>query len=285
MIPKSFAAVELPADPVALDRFLLAGDIPEGSGDRAAPTVADLIAAAHEAYFRGRYRSGLVDYARVLAQDQQQVGAWVGQVRILVDVGAFGPAVFWAEKGRPRFGRSMEMACAHAYALAFAGRVAEARDLINVPVSRTETSMVWLLRGEVLLRMRTNFIQRLFAPHKSVGRMGAFFCFMKALAPCPDDAFLNQRIGLAYLRAADQGSARMYLQASLAACPDNPLTLYGLAECCRMDRDHEAALDHVKRAIAGNPELDAAFELLQWLHRPSVRFSRIFHAKKRRKSQ
>lgn len=278
---KRFAAVDLPAaGRSALDRILLGEDEPERQGD--ARTVPQLIAAAQEAYFRGRYRRGLEDSARALAQDRRQVDAWVGQVRILVDAGAYGPAVYWAEKGRHHFIDSMEMACAHGLALAFAGRTDEARDLINVPVSRDETSMVWLLRGEVLLRMKTNLLQRLFAPHKSIGRMGAFFCFMKALAPAQDHAFLNQRIGLAYLLAADLRPARMHLEASLAAVGDNPLTRLGIAECCRMGREYDAALDHVKRAIAGNPELDAAFELLEWLHRPAAKWSRIFNSKQRR---
>lgn len=280
---RGFAAVELPsAGQRTLDRFLLGEDTPDQRDDRSGLTISDLTAAAHEDYFRGRYREGLRNYARALTSDPEQVSAWVGQVRILVDVGQYGPAVYWAEKGRDRFTASMVMACAQAYALACAGRVAEARDMINVPVSGEETSLIWLLRGEVLLRMKTNFIQRLFAPHKGIGRMGAFFCFVKALAPSRNDAFVNQRIGIAYLLTADYERARDHLEASLSVVPDNPLTLYGIAACCRMARDYERALYYVKRAIAGNPELDCAFELLQWLHRPSTRFLSIFHGEKRR---
>ncbi|MBE0432183.1 hypothetical protein IBX73_01815 [candidate division WOR-3 bacterium] len=283
MRAKGFAAVELPSvGERTLDRFLLGEDAPDLRDDRARLTVTDLTAAAHEDYFRGRYREGLRNYARALTLDREQVSAWAGQVRILVDVGQYGPAAYWAEKGRDRFTDSIAMTCAHAYALACAGRVAEARDMINVPVSRDETSLDWLLRGEVLLRMKTSFVQRLFAPHKRIGRMGAFFCFVKALASSQNDAFINQRIGIAYLLAADDKRARVHLEASLSLVPDNPLTLYGIAACCRMVRDYEDVLYYVKRAIAGNPELDCAFELLQWLHRPSTKFLRIFSRKKRK---
>ena len=52
--------------------------------------------------------------------------------------------------------------------------------------------------------------------------------------------------------------------------------MYGLAECYKMKRDYKRALYYVKKAIAGNPNLDRTFELLEWLHSPARKFLDIF---------
>ncbi|UCG30543.1 MAG: tetratricopeptide repeat protein [candidate division WOR-3 bacterium] len=233
--------------------------------------VKELLLRAHNDYFRGFYMDGLTGYARVLRQEEHHVDAWVGQIRILVDVGRYEAAVFWADEVIKRLGEIDVLRYAKAFALAYGGMVEEAKRIINVPVGPDEASYIWLLRGEVFLRIRINFLQRLFSPHKGIGKVGAFFCFLKALGSHQDDAFLNQRIGLAYLQSGDSRRGFEHLAASLNVVPDNPLTLYGFAECCRMNGDDERALYNVKKAIAGNPQLDCAFELLQRMHRPRLR--------------
>ncbi len=225
---------------------------------------------AHDCYFRGFYEDGLAYYARVLFHDEDRLDAWIGQIRILVDVGRYEAATYWSDKATKRLGGSDLLRNAKAFALACGGMIGEAKEIINVPVHADETPTIWLLRGEVFLRIKINFFQRLFTPYKGIGRMGAFFCFLKALTPDPNDSFLNQRVGLAYLLTGDAVRGSEHLMVSLNLAPDNPLTLYGLAQCSRMNHDYERALFYVKRAIVGNPKLDCAFELLQWLHRPRV---------------
>ena len=160
--------------------------------------------------------------------------------------------------------------------MAHTGRIDEAKAIINVPVQKDEEPMLWLLRGEVLIKVKINFIQKIFTPYKGIGRLGAFFCFVKALSHDQYDAFINQRIGLAYMLAGDKDRAMEHLRLSLRSASDNPLTLYGLAQCLRMKHDYGQALDYVKRAIAGNPRLDCAYELLEWLHGPGRIYSGMF---------
>jgi tetratricopeptide (TPR) repeat protein len=272
-----FARVDLPdCKDKAFDDLLL------GAKDRS-PNTADhgkkigkVLHRAQEAYFRGQYLDALKHYSQSLAEDVRKSSAWVGQVRVLVDVGEYESAVYWAEKGYRSCSGETMLIFAKAFALAHAGRIDEAKTLINVPVKKDEAPMHWLLRGEVLIRVRINFVQRIFTPYKGIGRLGAFFCFVKALSHDQYDPFMNQRIGLAYMLMKNSNRALEHLNLSLRAVSDNPLTLYGMAQCCRMKRDHERALDYVKKAIAGNPELDCAFELLEWLHGPGRRFSGIF---------
>ncbi len=234
--------------------------------------VKELLLKAQENYFHGFYLDGLKCYARVLRADQKQIGAWVGQIRILVDIGRSDAAVYWADKGLGLFGDSMLMIFAKAFALAHAKRIEHAKKIINIPVEKDEAAMLWLFRGEVLVMIKLGIFQKIFRPYRGIGRMGAFFCFLKALSPDPKDAFLHQRIGLAYMLANYDERAFEHLQTSLTIVPDNPLTLYGLAECYRRKKDYERAIYYVKKAIAMNPNLDTAYELLQWAHHPARKF-------------
>jgi tetratricopeptide (TPR) repeat protein len=234
---------------------------------------------AQEAYFRGNYLDALKHYSEVLARDERESTAWVGQTRVLVDIGEYDGAVYWADKGYDACGGGTILSFAKALALAYAGQIAQAKSLINVPVEKDEAAMLWLLRGEVLIRLRINFIQKIFTPYKGIGRLGAFFCFVKALSHDQYDPFVNQRIGLAYMLARERNRAMEHLGLSLRTVSDNPLTLFGIAQCYKMKRDYGQALCYVKKAIAGNPKLDCAFELLEWLHGPGRRFSGMFKRK------
>jgi tetratricopeptide (TPR) repeat protein len=287
---KSFAAIELPNyREKAFSDFLLGLDCEvleksarPGAGKFLKSPLQESLKKAHGAYFWGSYYDGLLYYAHALSEDRQNIDARIGQIRILVDVGRHEAAVFWADESLKDPRAPDLLLGAKAFALAYAGRVDDAKRIINVPVGAGETSMLWLFRGEVFLRIRLNILQRLFTPHKGIGKMGAFFCFLKALSPSPGDAFLNQRIGLAYMQAGDGRRGFEHLKAALNAVPGNPLTLYGLAECSRMKGDNEHALYYVKKAIAGNPGLDCAFQLLQWLHRPRLRLIRKSRREKRK---
>ncbi|UCD06689.1 MAG: hypothetical protein JSV98_05520 [candidate division WOR-3 bacterium] len=272
-----FSTIDLPYHHEASFSNALLGIDPYRKGEGGDPgvdisqsTMKDMLLRARDRYFRGFYQEGLTLYAQVLSHDEENQNAWTDQVRILVDVGRCEAAAYWSDVAARRLSQIPVLRNAKAFALAHGGLIKEAKEIINVPVGTAETPMIWLLRGEVFLRIRANPFQRLFAPYKGIGRMGAFFCFLRALNPVPRDPFINQRIGLAYLLAGDAGRASEHLRFSLNMVPDNPLTLYGLAQCYRISHDREHAVAYVKRAIAGNPNLDCAIELLQWLHKPRL---------------
>ena len=289
MKTSSFAKIDLPScREKSFEDFLLGkaeqAVVVNGDSHEEKPPqvdVQDWLNVAHDHYFHGNFLDGMKGYARVLQLDQSQVSAWIGQVRILVDVGRYEGAIYWADRGLALLGDTRLLAFAKAYALAYAGKVEDARVIINIPVEKSESPMLWLLRGEVFLRIKISFIQKLFTPHKDIGRLGAFFCFLKALSSDQRDPFINQRVGLAYMMAGDYRRAFEHLKVSLNEVCDNPLTLYGLAECYRTNRDYERALYYVKKSIAGNPNLDSAFALLERLHRRS----RIFRKFKQKKGK
>jgi tetratricopeptide (TPR) repeat protein len=280
----SVARVDLPCCSDRAFADLMLG-VPESTGNEDSikqDTEADieiLLGKANGCYFRGYYLDGLKRFAQVLRLDQKRISAWVSQVRILVDLGLYDSAIYWADRGCELF-RGARMLCfAKAFALAYAGEIEDAKAMINIPVERDEGVMLWLMRGEVLLRVRINLIQKLLTPYKGIGRLGAFFCFVKALSVDQQDPFINQRIGFAYLQSGDYRRAFEHLRASLNVTNDNPLTLYGIAECYRARREYERSLVYVKKAIAGNPNLDCAFELLHRLHQPGRNLLRLFARK------
>jgi tetratricopeptide (TPR) repeat protein len=271
-----FAKVGLPEHKERAFDDTLLGKAERNGKPRHDRNIAKTMSDAKTCYFRGFYLDALEQYGQVLVQDMNQTAAWVGQIRILVDLGRFDDAIYWADKASDSVEKDTMIIFAKALALARTGNIDGAKTLINVPVGKNEDEMLWLLRGEVLIRVRINFLQRILTPHKGIGRLGAFFCFVKALSPDQHDPFINQRIGLAYMLAGHHNRAFEHLNLSLKFAPDNPLTMYGLAECYRMKRDYEHALYFVKKAIAGNPNLDRAFELLEWLHGPARKVLNIF---------
>jgi len=274
-----FARVDLPFHgEKAFDDFMLGVSKYTHEHDSISGTqlaIKKLLSKAQDCYFHGHYLDGLQYYAQVLYADRKEISAWVGQIRILIDTGHYDGAIYWADKGCQLLDDARLISSAKAFALAYAGDVDDAKAIINVPVEKEEDAMLWLMRGEVLLKVRINLVQKLFTPYKGIGKLGAFFCFIKALSVDQQDPFINQRIGLAYLLAGDHRRAIEHLQTSLHSVRDNPLTLYGLAECHRRKREYEQSLKYVKKAIAGNPKLDSAFELLQWLHKPGRNFRQL----------
>jgi len=101
-----FARADLPSyKEKAFDDFLLAeaehkdgyiesSQKPEKQGRN----IENILGEAQDSYFRGFYLDALKRYARVLSADINQISAWVGQVRILADIGRYDSAIYWADK-------------------------------------------------------------------------------------------------------------------------------------------------------------------------------------------
>ncbi|UCG91977.1 MAG: hypothetical protein JSV97_13110 [candidate division WOR-3 bacterium] len=282
---KYFATLHLPDyRDIAFENFLSRGidfetnriieqDVSDelGRNKTASQRYADI---GNDKYFCGFYESALKYYALALRKNQNEIDAWVGQIRVLIDCGRFTEALFWAEKGCMRLSGSENMELAEALALAHAGKIQQARALVNKPVKKNESPIRWLFRGEVMIKLTVGFFQKIIKPYKRINKIGAFFCFIKALESNPRDGFLNQRIGIAYLHAHDFDRAYAHLKTALITAPQNPLTLYCLADYYRRRHDYRNALYYTKKAIAFNPQLDAAIELLQWLYSPYGKFMR-----------
>jgi tetratricopeptide (TPR) repeat protein len=127
------------------------------------------------AFQNGNFESALRLYSKVLEFNPQNVSAWSGQVRMLIELGEYREAKLWADKALERFPRDPELLAAKAVALARTGDLQEALAFSDAAIEeRGDTPYIWLARGDVLLAREE---QR------------ADFCLEKALSLAPRDWF------------------------------------------------------------------------------------------------
>ncbi len=147
---------------------------------RRAESVSDevyYLTGAQTAFEDADFEKALRWYAKVLEFNPDNVSAWVGQVRALIELGEFREARLWADKALERFPNEPELLAAKAVALGRSGFLEEAIAFSDAAVEqRGDTPYVWLARGDVLLARRE---QR------------ADYCFDKALALAPDNWFIT----------------------------------------------------------------------------------------------
>jgi tetratricopeptide (TPR) repeat protein len=131
---------------------------------------------AQSAFENGNFESGLRLYSKVLEFNPQNVAAWTGQVRMLIELGEFREARLWADKALERFAHDPELLAAKAVALGRSGDVQAALAFSDAAIEeRGDTPYVWLARGDVLLARR---------------EARADFCFEKALLLAPHNWFV-----------------------------------------------------------------------------------------------
>jgi tetratricopeptide (TPR) repeat protein len=132
---------------------------------------------AQAAFENGNFELGLRLYSKVLEFNPQNVAAWTGQVRMLIELGEFREARLWAEKALERFPHAPELLAAKAVALGRSGDAQAALAFSDAAIEeRGDTPYVWLARGDVLL-----------ARHET----RADYCIEKALLLAPHDWFVS----------------------------------------------------------------------------------------------
>jgi tetratricopeptide (TPR) repeat protein len=140
---------------------------------------------AGTAFENGDHEQALRQFSKVLEFNPQNVAAWSGQVRMLIELREYREAKLWADKALERFPNCPELLAAKAVALARGGDLQEALALSDASIEeRGDTPYIWLARGDVLLARKE---QR------------ADYCFEKALLLAPKDwlvAWLAARIRL-----------------------------------------------------------------------------------------
>src|SRR6266511_1346168 len=97
----------------------------EGESRRQVRTSdADLcLAEAQSAFERADFEGALRYSAKALEHSPRHAGAWVGQVRALIELGEFAEASLWADKALEQLPTEPELLAAKAVALARGGDV------------------------------------------------------------------------------------------------------------------------------------------------------------------
>ncbi|MDY0058340.1 MAG: hypothetical protein RBU45_00890 [Myxococcota bacterium] len=115
-------------------------------------TAARLLQQADAEYRQGRCEPALRLYTRCLQEERSLVAAWVGQVRMLVELGELHEACLWSERALELFRGHGELLAARAQACARLGDRREARVAADAALQAPGRSpWRWLARGEVLL--------------------------------------------------------------------------------------------------------------------------------------
>ena len=140
-------------------------------------------AEARAAFENGEFEQALRHYSKVLEYDPQNVSAWAGQVRMLVELEEYDEARLWGDKALEKFPADPELLAAKAVTLGRAGDLEGALAFSDAAIAeRGNTAYVWLARGDVLLAR---------------AEARADYCFEKALLLAPGEwavAWLASRI-------------------------------------------------------------------------------------------
>jgi len=134
------------------------------------------LAQARAAFEAADFELALRAFCKVLEFNPQNVSAWAGQVRMLIELGEYREAKLWADKALERFPNEAELLAAKAVALARSGDVQSALAFSDASIEeRGDTPYIWLARGDVLLARE---------------EARADYCFEKALLLAPRDWFI-----------------------------------------------------------------------------------------------
>ena len=205
---------------------------------------------AQQAFERGAYEPALRSYSKALEFNPQNVSAWAGQVRMLIELHEYREARLWAEKALERFPTAPELLASKAVALGRMGELDEALAFSDAAIEeRGDTPYIWLARGDVLLARQES---------------RADYCFDKAALLAPQDWFvlwLAGRIRLFYEHFA--AAARLFQRAVELNC-GNFLVWLELGHCQRaMGISSQARLSYA-RALEIEPSCtDARISLAQ----------------------
>ena len=180
-------------------------------------TAEKLLAQADEAFRWGDFEPALRLYTRCLERNRKVVPAWVGQVRMLVELGENTEARMWADKALELFPSNGELLAAKAQACTRLRDRRAAYACSDGSIQAAGTSAWrWQARGEVLLAYRE-------PTHAA--------CFQKAMAE-PDanwfDRLVIARICLFYRKAA---AALDYAAQAVSAQPNAAYAWYVQGLC------------------------------------------------------
>lgn len=111
--------------------------------------------SADESFLRARFDEALRYYSRALEFDPNLDQAWVGQVRMLIELGELREAGIWAEKALEIFRDHAELLAARAVVCLRRGEGERALEFSDASLKQKGARpYVWLARGETLLARR-----------------------------------------------------------------------------------------------------------------------------------
>jgi tetratricopeptide (TPR) repeat protein len=178
---------------------------------------ADCLRAADLAWREMRFENGLRYYAKALEFNANNPDPWVGQSRMLMELGEIREAKVWADKALERFPNQPELLAVKAVALARIGDLKEAQAYSDASFEeKGESPYIWIARGEVALACR---------------QQRAEFCFDRALSQSNGDWIYSWLISRAYYFYEKFAKALVHAQQAVAIASDQGAVWAQLAFC------------------------------------------------------
>ncbi len=187
-------------------------------------------------WLAGDFEAALREYSRALRMNNAFFAGWLGQVRMLVELGEYRESELWADKALEMFPEHPELLAAKAVACARDAKMEQAIMYADNAMSREGvTAWVWLARAEVLL---------------SAGHDRAETCLDNATAMAGNEpGHIRLQAGRILLRHRKHPGALAYLRQAVGELPQSPLAWYELGRCSdrlglpEADTQYEHALE------------------------------------------
>jgi tetratricopeptide (TPR) repeat protein len=211
---------------------------------------------AHTAYRRGEFEQALRLYTRCLGEDRAVVAAWVGQARMLVQLGEYSEARLWSDKALELFRNQGELLACKAQACArlrdFKAAYGASDASLKSPGS---SAWRWEARGEVLLARREGLYTE---------------CFARALTEPDHDWFDYVIVGEICLFYRHAARALTYLQKAIELKADHAYAWYVLGQCHHALGWTGQAENSFERCVELDPRCEIGRRALEYLLRENA---------------
>lgn len=210
-----------------------------GAADEARFNADTYTNQAETAHSCGDFQSALRLYGRALEEDRSHAAAWLGQVRVLLDMHQPEEAATWLEQAARILGEVPGVLALRSLAAAGSGKLDEARQWSDRAMrAGPDEADVWLARAAVVYESgngKMAAVNLTKAHEREPGATTARRCaelalemgdltqadrwLRKALAGAPDSALVALRLGVYFDRAGDLEQARHHLNRALQLEP------------------------------------------------------------------
>jgi len=220
----------------------LTTDHPAGEADRfTAATYTEQAVTAHNC---GDLQSALRLYGRALEQDRSHAPAWLGQVRVLLDMNQPEEAATWLEQAGAILGEVPGVLALRALAAVGSGKLDDARQWSDRAMrAGPDEADVWLARAALVYASGNDKMARINLTKAHERQPGA-----EATRRCAEVA----------LDAGDLLSAERWLRRALAGAPDSALVALRLGVYHERAGDLTQSRHHLERALQLEPRLKPA---------------------------
>jgi len=166
----------------------------------------------------GDHETALRSFSAALGEDPLLLEAWVGQARMLIELGEYPEARMWADKALEKFPDNPQLLAVKSVAMYRVGLCMDARRLNDVALQgKGESPLVWLCRADLML---------------ADSRAAADQCFDHARHLASPKGPTLMRIGALYLEHGHYAEAMSALQEAASQLPKAARAWYllGLAQ-------------------------------------------------------